>query len=208
MPIHLTAANWFDLFRHFVSLSLLAVGGAISTAPEMHRYLVLEQHWLTDRQFTNSIALAQAAPGPNVLFVSLMGWNVGLNAASGAGLSGWSAYGTALAGAFAALTGMLLPSCVLTWAATHWAHKNQHLRAVRAFKSGLAPVVVALVLVTGWLLAQAAAGDQALSAGSNWAGSWRLWLLTAVTAGIVWKTRLHLLWLIGAGVLLGVFGVV
>jgi chromate transporter len=66
------------------------VGGAITTAPDMHRYLVTDQRWLTDSQFTSSIALAQAAPGPNVLFVALMGWNVGLNAGGGLG-AGWHA---------------------------------------------------------------------------------------------------------------------
>ena len=80
MNISLTAADWFSLFVHYLSLSLLSVGGAITTAPDMHRYLVERQGWLTDPQFSASIAIAQAAPGPNVLFVGLLGWNVGLNA--------------------------------------------------------------------------------------------------------------------------------
>ena len=57
-------------------LSLFAVGGAITTAPDMHRYVVDEHHWISDAQFTASIAIAQAAPGPNVLFVAILGWNV------------------------------------------------------------------------------------------------------------------------------------
>ena len=56
-----------------------------------------DQHWLTDSQFTSSVALAQAAPGPNVLFVALMGWNVGLNAGGGLG-GGPSAGAMALLG--------------------------------------------------------------------------------------------------------------
>ena len=83
-----TLANWIELFTHFASLSLLAVGGAITTAPDMHRYLVAEQGWLSDAQFSSSIALSQAAPGPNVLFVALLGWNVGVNA-GGPGMAGW-----------------------------------------------------------------------------------------------------------------------
>ncbi|HMS04436.1 MAG TPA: chromate transporter, partial [Burkholderiaceae bacterium] len=69
--VTLGAADWLTLFTHFLSLSLLAVGGAITTAPDMHRYLVGSQHWLSDAQFNASIAIAQAAPGPNVLFVAL-----------------------------------------------------------------------------------------------------------------------------------------
>jgi len=90
MTLAFTPADWLALFTHFLTLSLLAVGGAITTAPDMHRYLVTDQHWLTEVQFTSSIALAQAAPGPNVLFVALMGWNVGLNAGGGLG-AGWHA---------------------------------------------------------------------------------------------------------------------
>ncbi|RYE97197.1 MAG: chromate transporter, partial [Oxalobacteraceae bacterium] len=74
--------DWLNLFVHYLGLSLMAIGGAISTAPDMHRYLVDQQHWMTESQFNASITLAQAAPGPNVLFVALMGWQVGLNAGS------------------------------------------------------------------------------------------------------------------------------
>jgi chromate transporter len=42
----------------------------------MHRYIVDEHHWISDAQFTSSIAIAQAAPGPNVLFVATLGWSV------------------------------------------------------------------------------------------------------------------------------------
>ncbi|MGE0313723.1 MAG: chromate transporter [Lautropia sp.] len=194
--LDLAAADWLQFFAHFMTLSLLAVGGAISTAPDMHRFLVDQRHWLTEPQFTGSIALAQAAPGPNVLFVALLGWNVGLNAGGGAH-GGVHAYALALAGAAIALGGMLLPSTVITYAATQWAHRNRALRGVRAFKAGMAPVVVALMLATGWLLAIAQGGD---------AHGWHTWLLTAVATLIVWRTRVHLLWLIAGGAVLGAMG--
>ena len=196
--IDLSAADWLALFGHFLSLSLLAVGGAITTAPDMHRYLVDQRHWLTDPQFTSSIAIAQAAPGPNVLFVGLMGWNVGLNAGGGSG-AGWHAYALGLLGLMGAMVGILLPAGVLTYTATRWAHQHRELRAVRAFKAGMAPIVVALLIATGWLLT--AAQNQP-------ARDWPLWALTAVSALIVWRTKVHLLWLIGAGAVLGMLGLV
>lgn len=190
--------DWASLFAHFASLSLLAVGGAITTAPDMHRYLVDGQGWLSDEQFSASIALSQAAPGPNVLFVALLGWNVGLNAAGGpaAGLTAWW---MALMGVLVSMSATLLPSSVLTYAATRWAHRNRELRSVRAFKAGMAPIVIALLVATGWLLS--AAHDQP-------ARDWPLWLLTAASVLLVWKTRLHLLWLIAAGGCLGAAGLV
>ena len=196
MSITLTGADWLALFTHFLSLSLMAVGGAVATAPDMHRYLVGARGWLSDEQFSSSIALAQAAPGPNVLFVGLLGWNLGLNAGGGPA-GGWHAYALALLGVAIALLGMLLPSGVLTYTATRWLHQRRERRAVRAFKAGLAPVIVALLLATGWLLT--AAHDEPARDG-------RLWLLTAAAALVVWRTRLHLLWLIGAGALMGMLG--
>ena len=186
----LTLHDWFSLFFHYLSLSLLAIGGAITTAPDMHRYLVDQQGWLTHAQFNASVALAQAAPGPNVLFIALLGWNVGLNAG---GLL------TGLVGVFTAMLGILIPSTTLTYLAAQWAHRNRELRAVRAFKQGLAPIVVALLTATGWILAV-----------SNGAGleNWPVWLLTAVTTLVVWRSKIHLLLLLGAGALLGWFGVV
>ncbi len=193
-----TFDNWLELFTHFATLSLLGVGGAITTAPDMHRYLVHHHGWLSDAQFTSSIALSQAAPGPNVLFVALLGWNVGLNAAGGPA-TGAIAWWTALLGVVVTLTAIMLPSSVLTYTATRWAHHNRELRAVRAFKTGMAPIVIALLIATGWLLS--AAHDQP-------AHDWRLWLLTAVATVIVWRTKLHLLWLLGTGALLGALGLV
>ena len=188
MTIVLSNGDWLSLFLHFLSLSLLAVGGAITTAPDMHRFLVDRQHWLTDPQFSASIAIAQAAPGPNVLFIALMGWNVGLNAG---GLP------AALLGMALAMLGIMIPSTCLTYLAARWGHENRELRAVRAFKQGMAPIVIALLVATGWILAT----------GNGYELShWRLWLVTGVATLVVWRTRLHLLWLLGAGALLGWFG--
>ena len=194
LSLALTGSDWLDLFTHFMSLSLLAVGGAITTAPDMHRYLVDQRHWLTEGQFTSSIALAQAAPGPNVLFVALMGWNIGLNAGGGTGGMAWT---YAALGMAIAMLGILLPSTTLTFMAARWGHKNRELRAVRAFKQGMAPLVIALLIATSWILAA--------SHGSH-LENWPMWLLTGISALLVWRTKLHLLWLLGTGALLGWLG--
>ena len=179
--------DWIDLLGHYVLLSLMSVGGPLSTTAEMYRYLVEQRHWLTPAQFSQSIALAQAAPGPNVLFVALMGWYVGMNAG---GLS------LAPIGALTTLSGILVPSSILTYAAGQWGHRNRHLRSVRAFRLGLSPLVVALLLSTSWLL------------GSAGRGNWPLWLLAIGSGVLLWRTRLHLLWVLAGGALLGWFQLV
>lgn len=191
-PIHivLSFADWLNLFGHYMLLSLMSIGGAISTTSEMHRFLVEEQHWLTQSQFNDAIAIAQAAPGPNVLFVALMGWNVGLNAGS---------YTAAFAGVAVTMLGILIPSTTLTYLAARWGHRNRELLGVRAFKQGMAPVVVGLMVSVGIILG---------SANSNLSTDWPLWLLSVAAGVIIWRTRLHLLWLLAAGAALGWFGLV
>ena len=196
LELQLSVGDWLALFNHFLSLSLLAVGGAIILAPDIHRFLVDENQWLTEQQFSSSIALAQSAPGPNVLFVGLMGWNVGLNAGAGLG-GGWISVALSALGMLISLLGIMLPSSILTYTTTRWAHKHRDNRGVRAFKLGMAPVVIALLVSTGWLLT--ASHNELMR-------DWPLWVLTLVAMGLLWRTRIHLLWLIGAGALLGALG--
>lgn len=178
-----TPVDLLGLFLHFLTLSLLAVGGAITTVPEMHRFLVDKVGWLTDTQFTASIALAQAAPGPNILFVAVLGWNV-------AGLQG----------ALASMAGILLPSTTMVIAATRWARNNREHRAVRAFSSGMTPLTLGLMLATGWLLAL-----PFLKADAHRTGTL---VLIVATVLLTLKTRLGLVWMVLAGGVLGALGLV
>jgi chromate transporter len=200
MNITLQTTDWLALGLHFLSLSLLAVGGAITTAPDMHRYLVGQQGWLSDTQFSTSITLAQAAPGPNILFVALMGWQIGINAAGGTA-AGAAAWPLGLLGVGVTMAAIMLPSTLLTFFATRWAWRHRDMRAVRAFKQGMAPIVVVLLIATAWLLV-----DGQTQANASHAGG--LWLLAGASALIVWRVRLHLLWLLAAGAALGALGLV
>jgi len=173
----LTGAQFFALFMHFAALSLIAVGGAITTAPDMHRYLVSEQGWISNEQFTASVALAQAAPGPNILFVAVIGYNV-------AGLSG----------ALAAMVGIMLPSSMLVVWATRWTRARRETIGVRAFNAGLAPLTLGLLLSTGWILSEPARD----SVGAV--------VLVAITVLATVKTRLSPMWLIALGALAGMLG--
>jgi len=185
LQLSMQYADWLHLFLHYLSLSMLSLGGALAAAPDMHRFLVDQQHWLTDAQFNSSITIAQAAPGPNVLFIALMGWNIGLNAGSM-----WSG----LLGMALTMTGILLPSTLFTYSATRWIQNNRERRTVRAFRLGMGPVVVGLVLATGWIMAG--------THGLPWE-QWPLWLMTIATILLMLRTRIHILWLLAIGAVIG-----
>lgn len=186
----LSWVDWLQFFLHFMLLSLLSVGGAVSTLPDMHRYLVAQQQWMSDAQFNASVAIAQAAPGPNVLFVALMGWHVGANTGS------WWA---GLFGVMIAMLGIILPSATLTFSFANWSHRNRDLILVRSFKLGMAPIVIGLLIATGWIMVSGQSGNFR---------PWTSYLATALSAMIVWRTQLHLLWLLAAGALAGWFGLI
>ena len=172
----LASVDWLALFGHFLMLSLLSIGGAITVASDMQRVMVNQMGLLTDAQFTSSIAIAQASPGPNVLFVAVMGYQA-----------------AGLLGAAATLTGIMLPSTTLAFAAARWGHARQEWPTVRAFKAGMAPIVIALMASTGWVLAAQTPG-------------WPHLLLTLFASILIWRTRVHVLFLIAAGAVVGVMG--
>ena len=176
-PLGLGVGDWLQLFLHFMTLSLLAVGGAITTVPDMQRFVVGERGWLSDAQFNACIALGQAAPGPNVLFVAVIGFSVG-----------------GLAGVVATLAGTLLPSATLALGASRFGDRNQHSRGLRAFTAGLTPLTIGLLVATGWILLQPAGlrpGTGVLVAGT-------LWLML--------RTRLSPLWAVAVGAAVGALG--
>ena len=103
----------------------------------------------------------------------------------------------ALLGVALTMSGILIPSTILSYSAAQWGHRNRERREVRAFKQGMTPIVIALLASTGWILA---------SSHGNALENWRLWLLASVVTVVIWKTRIHLLWLLGAGGVLGWLG--
>jgi chromate transporter len=178
-PLAIGMGEWWQLFFHFMMLSLLAIGGAITTVPDMQRFVVGERHWLSDAQFSACVALGQAAPGPNVQFVAVIGFSVG-----------------GLAGVVATMGGTLLPSATLALAASRWGDKHRQARGPRAFTAGLAPLTIGLLIATGWILLEPVGFR------------WQALALVAVTLWLMLRTRLGALWPIGAGAVAGALGYV
>ena len=178
--LSLHGLGWGDLLQlwlHFMLLSLLAVGGAITTAPDMQRFLVTDRGWMSDAQFTTGVAIAQAAPGPNILFVAVMGWHV-----------------AGLAGVLATLLGIMGPSSIIAWQVGRLRQRRAGSRGMRAFTAGLTPLTLGLLLSTAWVLLAPTRQHPAA------------WVLLAATVALSVRTRISPMWLIGAGALVGAGG--
>lgn len=166
-----------SLVRNFMLLSLLAVGGANSVIPEMHRLVVENNAWMTDRQFADLFAIAQIAPGPNIIIVTLIGYQV-----------------AGVAGALAATAAMCIPSCLLVYVTDFgW----QHFREAKwriVLQAAIVPVSVGLIAASALIIAQTA--DT----------SWIAVLITLATAAVAYFTRWHPLWMFALAAALGYVG--
>lgn len=168
-----------DLFLQFFLLAFVAFGGASALLPELHRVVVENRHWLDDTTFTQLFAIAQAAPGPNVLVVTLIGWEV-----AGVG------------GALAATLGMCLPMSLLIFLLFgHW-ERFRDAPWRQAIQLGVAPLAVGLVASSAFLIAR--------TTSPNLTG----WLLVLSVILLQLHTRIHPLWLIAGGAVCGVLGLV
>jgi chromate transporter len=170
-------AEVIALFWHFLVLGCLAVGGVSTVMPDMYRYVVDENAMVNGRQFSDAYALAQATPGPNALWVTLLGLLA----------RGW-------AGALATTLGILLPATAFSLIASALHARHADTPFARAVRRGLAPVALGFMLASGWVLLRSIEHG------------WRGYALALVTLAIVMGTRLNPLWLLAAGALIGIAG--
>ncbi len=167
------------LFLHFLALWFVAVGGPSTILPDIHRYLVEVHHWLTNTQFAEIYTLAQVAPGPNVMYVTLIGWH----------LAGWK-------GAAATTIPLLVPATTLTLLAGHLNERYPNAPIGRAIRRGLTPITIGLMFASATILIRAVTHD------------WRGYLITLLTVCVVLRKSWNPLWLLAAGALAGMVGLV
>ncbi|WP_277061576.1 chromate transporter, partial [Rivihabitans pingtungensis] len=108
---------WLEIAWLCLLISLMAIGGANAMVPEIHRYVIEQRGWMRGDEFAALFAIAQASPGPNVLFITLIGWKV----------AGWP-------GAVASTVAMCGPSSTLALAAGRTMARNPQSRWRRVIK--------------------------------------------------------------------------
>jgi chromate transporter len=162
----------------FTQLSLLSFGGTNSVLPEMQRQVVQVHHWLTAREFASLFALAQAAPGPNMLVVTLIGWRV-----------------AALPGALVTTLGVAGPSSVLTFFGYRMWYRFRDAKWRRLVQRGLLPVTVGLLMASAALLIVTTSLQPGTAA------------ITVTAALLFLFTRIHPLLILATAAALGASGI-
>jgi len=179
--------TYLSLLSLFGSLSLMSIGGGNAVLPEMHMRAVNGYHWLTDSQFADIFSISQAAPGPSILIVSLVGYAAGLPLAGVAG---------GLLGGVLATLAMIVPAATLMYLVTISWQRARESKLRFAVEKGFAPLTVGLILASSLVMSRAADHD------------WRAYLITAVATAIFVRTETNPLIVVGAAALLGYVGFV
>jgi chromate transporter len=183
----MSAKTLLQILLLFSSLSLLSIGGGNTVLPEMHHKSVVDYQWLTDSQFADVFAISQAAPGPSILIVTLIGYKAGL--AAGGELMG-------IAGAILATVAMMVPAGLLVYFVVQFWERAKNSSVRRAIEKGFAPLTVGLVLASGYVMSRAADQD------------WRAYLLTGVCTLIFVFTKINPLVVVAVAGFLGWLGLV
>ncbi|MDY6997496.1 MAG: chromate transporter [Actinomycetota bacterium] len=180
-------STYLELAMLFGSLSLMSIGGGNVVLPEMHLRAVDDYHWLTSRQFADVFSVSQAAPGPSILIVTLIGYGAGLQAG---GVPG------AILGGVIATAAMIVPAAGVVLVVTRFWQRAENSKWRIAVEKGFAPMTVGLILATSLVMSRAADHD------------WRSYLLTAVCVAIFVLTKVNPLVVVATAAVLGYFSVV
>ncbi|HME20405.1 MAG TPA: chromate transporter [Acetobacteraceae bacterium] len=159
-------------------LSSISFGAFPTVLPDVRTFVVTTHGWMTNQDFADFFALAQAIPGPNmILMMSFVGWKV------------WG-----IPGAIASALATFGPPCVMYFTAYRLWDRLRAASWQRILRAGLVPVTVGLVIASGTVMARAAdVGWQAVA-------------VTLAASVLMLLTRLNPLLMLVAGGVLGGLG--
>ena len=161
----------------FSSLSILSIGGGNTVLPEMHHKAVDCYQWLTDKQFADVFAISQAAPGPSILIVTIIGYRA-----------------AGVPGAILATIAMILPAGILVFLVSRVWEKAREMPVRKAIEKGFAPLTVGLILASAWDMSKAADHD------------WQAYLLTGACTAIFTTTKINPLFIVAVAGFIGWLG--
>ncbi len=124
---------YLKLLVSFMQIGLFSIGGGYAAIPLIQHQAVTVHHWLTMREFTDLITIAEMTPGP-----------IAINSAT--------FVGTRIAGpggALVATLGCILPSCLIVSLLAYLYFKYQKLSLLQHVLASLRPAVVALIASAG-----------------------------------------------------------
>jgi chromate transporter len=166
------------LTAHLALLSAISFGGFPTVLPDVRTFVVSTHVWMTDQDFSNFFALAQAVPGPNMILMM--------------GFVGWKVWG--IPGAVVSALATFAPACAIYFVAYGLWDRFREAPWQRIIRVELVPVTMGLVIASGVVMARASDAD------------WRAAAVTIVAVALTLLTRINPMLLVLAGGALGGLG--
>ena len=165
---------FWQLFYTYLKIGTFTLGGGYAMLPLIQREVVDRKGWISEEEFLNMIALAQAAPGLIAVNSAIfIGWRIG----------GWK-------GVCGAVLGAVLPSFLIILAIAMVFSEWKELPAVEAVFKGVRPAVVALIAAPLVKMARAAKI------------SWLTALIPITAVLLIWLLHINPVWVILATIVL------
>ncbi len=120
----------------FAEAGTFVFGSGLAIVPFLHSGVVTENHWLTEQQFLDSVAVAMITPGPVVITVGFIGYLV-----------------NGFLGALVAALATFLPCYLFTIALAPYFHKIAENKQVKAFVDGITAAVVGALVGSVFVIA-------------------------------------------------------
>ena len=179
---------FLQLFLTYFKIGTFTLGGGYAMLPLIQREIVERKHWISEEEFVNMIALAQAAPGLIAVNSAIfIGWRCG----------GWK-------GVLGAVLGAVLPSFVIILTIAMIFSEWKNYPAVEAIFKGIRPAVVALIvapllgIAKREIVSKKAAKNSEPQTINN---AWFL-LVSLVAALLIWLVGVNPVWVILATIFL------
>ncbi|MBR6493044.1 MAG: chromate transporter [Paludibacteraceae bacterium] len=165
---------FLQLFWTYLKIGTFTLGGGYAMLPLIQREVVERKKWISEEEFLNMIALAQAAPGLIAVNSAIfIGWRIG----------GWK-------GVCGAVLGAVLPSFLIILTIAILFREWKELPAVEAVFKGVRPAVVALIAAPLFKLAKSAKI------------SWLTAIIPIAAALLIWLLHVNPVWVILATIVL------
>lgn len=118
----------YKIFSTFFSISVTQFGGGYVIIPSLQKAIVSSSEWLSNKEFTDAIAMSQVTPGPIFIIATFIGYK----------LAGF-------AGALNATVSVFLPAAVLMVLCSHYFNRIKKSTFITAAFKGIRPVIVGMI---------------------------------------------------------------
>lgn len=127
----MTNSKYFHMFKVFFKIGLFTIGGGLAMIPVIRNEFVEKQHWISDEDITDVLAISQSMPGVIAINAStFLGYRLG-----------------GIRGALVSTLGVVLPSfIIILLIAALFTDEVGNNKYVNSFFSGVNAALAALLL--------------------------------------------------------------